>query len=422
MSVFKPKSWLSACLTLSDRIAHDFARAGQQCWPYLAVCLLLKVVLGTVLNQQGFFFQIYHLTTSTLFFQLQALTFVANQLMLGLVSLLFVAAVAHHAAARSLLSRQSLAPISLAIITTIITQIRWGAMANNVSQLMFGWPTHLSFLELALIGWACRFYWQGWQKLAHHFNWQHLTPLPLLVGILMSGLASWRYAQGRWLSFQPLTVEWWTTNLNNVTTPLGLTLGVMGLALIIWLGGLAPDSFTVNFSQIPLAASNLSAALIKGHLFGLPHPLNAHSVIDGYAQLAGYGQIVALCLVILMIKKHLTLAEQLATGLAFFNDSLGALFQMRLFFNRFLIFPFLLAPGLSAGLGSLLLEKRWLVPTTYLLPDGTPTLLTLFMGTNGQWLQLIVSALILMLSMGLYWPFVARMLQQESEVLPNDAR
>ncbi len=75
-------------------------------------------------------------------------------------------------------------------------------------------------------------------------------------------------------------------------------------------------------------------------------------------------------------------------------------------YNPILLIPFLLAPLVNMCVVALFLALNWLPAAVYPVPSGTPGPLIGFIGTNGNWLVLVLGIVLIAIDVLLYAPFV----------------
>ena len=77
-----------------------------------------------------------------------------------------------------------------------------------------------------------------------------------------------------------------------------------------------------------------------------------------------------------------------------------------------MLIPFLLSPLASMSIAWFFINFKMMPPAVYGAPDSTPSFLLGFIGTNGNWVALIVSFLGIAVSTAIYYPFL-KILEQE---------
>ena len=73
-----------------------------------------------------------------------------------------------------------------------------------------------------------------------------------------------------------------------------------------------------------------------------------------------------------------------------------------------------ISTALAEALGAICLSLGFLKPAIYDVPAGTPNLLFGFLASNGDWRYLLVVGVILVVSAGIYYPFVRKILKREA--------
>ncbi|MGO3399606.1 MAG: PTS transporter subunit EIIC [Lentilactobacillus parabuchneri] len=183
----------------------------------------------------------------------------------------------------------------------------------------------------------------------------------------------------------------------------------MGLLtdLLSWLAIGGPYTASPTFTDPP-ALANLNHALKAGTAYNAPFKYTATTLFHSFANFGGNGVILALIIAIFIFskrKKFLTVARW-STFPAIFNNNYAMMLGVPILYNPILLIPFLLAPLVNMCVVALFLALNWLPAAVYPVPSGTPGHLIGFIGTNGNWLVLVLGIVLIAIDVLLYAPFV----------------
>ncbi|GMA07914.1 PTS lactose transporter subunit IIBC [Tetragenococcus halophilus subsp. flandriensis] len=81
------------------------------------------------------------------------------------------------------------------------------------------------------------------------------------------------------------------------------------------------------------------------------------------------------------------------------------LFAAPIILNPYFFIPFLIAPVANIVIGKLFIDVLSMNGIMYVLPWATPSPLQLFLGTNFDWLSLILSIILIVVDVAIYYPF-----------------
>jgi len=157
-----------------------------------------------------------------------------------------------------------------------------------------------------------------------------------------------------------------------------------------------------------LSTDNLNYALEHNSLFNVPHPYTMSTVYYPFANFGGVGMMLALIFAIFIISRRHSTREiaGLALAPAIVNSPIAILVGLPVILNPILIVPFILTPLVNQGIAWFVIRIHLMPPPVYAVPEGTPGPLIAFLGTNGNWVALVVSLLCLTVSTLIYLPFV----------------
>ena len=232
---------------------------------------------------------------------------------------------------------------------------------------------------------------------------------------------------------------WRTFNLDAITTQnissligrhsnylLNISLSFFN-TLLVWLGFAEPANITTSAYSNEVRSNLIYALTHKS--FNVPYPFTPSSLYNGFANFGGVGVTLALGIGILWVGGHKN--QQKIAGLsvfpAIFNHGLPILFGSFVFLNPVYILPFILLPIINMLIASVLIFIHVIPPVVYPIPNGTPGILIPFIGTGGNWLTLLISALLMILDIIIYIPFIKlafeadkRLIKEQEEFKDED--
>lgn len=391
----------------------------QQKWPWLRSCyfglrktapllligILLQCLALSFFQPHGFFNVIYHLEDQKWLSKANMIVHSLSCIVFSMTLLLLCVAVAWHRG-RLFAKRESIPSMVTALFLLFLINFRVRRVpADGTGQIILS--GRIPFIEVLVIGLISAYFYH-WIKnyLRLKSIWSLATATVFLGGVLKGA---------RHLLNLGLFSNFSGTAFAEISSLLGddqhqvvtIIMREIGRNLFIWCGFISPDQVLIAHTDSDLSRANLSAALIKDNLEGLPHPLNIYSLSDSFAVLGGYGQLLALILLFLLFSSRRRWRRRAWRNLVpvFLNINSGFLAEIPVFFNVVLLIPFVFVPVISILLGAFAIDFGLIPPSVYQVPLNTPTFLNAFMGTNGHWSALIFTIIILLISMALYYPF-----------------
>lgn len=303
----------------------------------------------------------------------------------------------------------------------------------------------LSSLFLFILIWFCL--GQSNVLFNNHLLAQPFWFLSILVTILFSFLSNWARRWERktpllvWLpiiglvylstSFNDLANLFPNLDLNYAWQSLFFDLIGNGptqfITVLVWsllavffqlFGFPNPASLTGADFYLPVVTDNLNAVL--SHSSGkVEHLMTLYTLQSSFALFGGVGILLALALAILIVFRKKS-AGQSKTYLILsaiplvFDQPLPFLMSFPILFQPLLLLPMAISTALAEALGAICLSLGFLKPAIYDVPAGTPNSLFGFLASNGDWRYLLVVGVILVVSAGIYYPFVREILEREA--------
>ncbi|MDO4903073.1 MAG: PTS transporter subunit EIIC [Limosilactobacillus sp.] len=177
--------------------------------------------------------------------------------------------------------------------------------------------------------------------------------------------------------------------------------------VLSWLGfaeslRISNDMFSSEFFE------NLSYALTHRSIAHVPYPFTPAALYNGYGQFGGCGVALALIIAILWVSHHRnSRSVAKASSLpVFFNSNMPLIFGAVVMLNPIYVLPFIFLPIVNMLLASVLIMLHILPAIVYMVPNGTPGILTPLIGTGGDFWAVLWSVMFLILDVALYIPFV----------------
>lgn len=391
----------------------------QQKWKWLRSCyfglkkvssllligILIRCLMLSFFQPHGFFYEIYHLDKFSWISDANSVAHLLSCVFFDVALLLLCVAVAWYRG--SLFDEEEAIPsavVALILLFFINFHVK-RTPADGTGQVNLS--GNIPFIEVLAIGLIGAYFYHVGKKYLHLKSVWSFSMGTIVLGGAIKGLEH-LFSTNVFSNLSGPVLSGIGSLLSDDQHQLSsIILRETGRNLFVWLGFISPDQVLVAHTDSDLTRANLSAALIKGNLEGLPHPLNIYSLSDSFAVLGGYGQVLALLLLFLLFSRYRNHRIDAWKHLlpVFLNVNSGFLAEIPLFFNFVLLIPFILVPVISILLGTLALKSGLIFPSVYQVPLNTPTILNAFMGTNGHWGSLIFTLIILIISILLYYPF-----------------
>lgn len=211
------------------------------------------------------------------------------------------------------------------------------------------------------------------------------------------------------------------TPLKNVGTSLA------GCPILYSLGNLL---FTQGIHQSVIYSSILEPLLIvnmtenmAAYMAGDPIPniINV-SMVPGFGMMGGSGSTICLVIATLLFSKYKPSRDivKMAAIPGVFNINEPMIFGYPIVFNYALVIPFIAVPALGITIAYVATALGLMNPCVVQIPWTTPPLVSGFLATGGDWRAVVVQAIIIVLGVLIYLPFMkisekvqAKMLEAE---------
>ena len=179
------------------------------------------------------------------------------------------------------------------------------------------------------------------------------------------------------------------------------------LGNFLWLLGIHQS---VIYSSIlePLLIVNMTqnmAAYAAGE--AIPNIINV-ALVPGFGMMGGSGSTICLLIATFLVGRNKATrgVAKMAFVPGLFNINEPVIFGYPIVYNISLIIPFILTPALGIIIAYAATAMHFMNECVVYIPWTTPPLLSGYLATAGDWRAILVQALILILGVLLYIPFV----------------
>lgn len=197
------------------------------------------------------------------------------------------------------------------------------------------------------------------------------------------------------------------TPLKNVGTSLAGCLILYTLGNLLFTQGIHQS---VIYSSIldPLLIVNMTenmAAFAAGE--PIPNIINV-SMVPGFGMMGGSGSTICLVIATLLFSKYKPSRDivKLSMVPGLFNINEPMIFGYPIVFNYALVIPFIAVPALGITIAYAATAMGLMNPCVVQIPWTTPPLLSGFLATGGDWRAIVVQAIIIVLGVLIYLPFM----------------
>ncbi|AGB78357.1 PTS system, lactose/cellobiose family IIC component [Enterobacteriaceae bacterium strain FGI 57] len=236
-------------------------------------------------------------------------------------------------------------------------------------------PIIITLAIFATFGWGCDYFFN--RDLYEIVDWLIQSPLQnILQGI--TGVIALLFTQNG---------LWW--------------LGIHGTSIM----------YPITETTLLVAIQENGTALANN--LPLPH-IVTKPFLDAFGFMGGGGQTVGLLIALLICakRKDNRIISKIAAPATLFNINEPLIFGLPIMFNPVLIIPFLLTPIASITIAYTATALGLISKTSVLIPWTTPPIISAFLATSGDWRAAVLAALLIVLSVVIYLPFVLIMNHQ----------
>ncbi|GAO99331.1 PTS sugar transporter subunit IIC [Fructobacillus ficulneus] len=183
--------------------------------------------------------------------------------------------------------------------------------------------------------------------------------------------------------------------------------------ILFVLGISIPLDLTTGATDLAQVNANLNS-VYQSVMATLPQPQNIYSVITSSALIGGVGATLALALLLLLSRNK----ENRRIGLwtlipTLFDNNQIMAYGLPLFFRPLTLVPMILSSLWGSLAASVAIKVGFIRPVVFSVPNGSPHLLLGFLASQTPWRSLLVSFIVLLGAICIYWPFVKSLLAQE---------
>lgn len=195
--------------------------------------------------------------------------------------------------------------------------------------------------------------------------------------------------------------------LRHIGTGLWGCLILYSLGNLLWLFGI---HHSVIYSSIlePLLIINITENIAAYNVGkAIPNIINV-SQIQVYALMGGSGSTLCLLIATLLVSRSAAARNvaKLSIGPGIFNINEPVIFGYPIVYNISMAIPFVGVPALGILISYFATKVGLMGPAVIQVPWTTPVFINSFLATAGDWRSIIVQAVILVLGVLIYMPFV----------------
>lgn len=195
--------------------------------------------------------------------------------------------------------------------------------------------------------------------------------------------------------------------LRHVGTGLWGCIIIYSLGNFLWLFGIH-QSVIYGAILEPLLILNITeniSAYNNGQ--AIPNIINV-SQVQTFALIGGSGSTICLLIATFIVSKNSASrsVSKLALGPGIFNINEPVIFGYPIVYNISMIIPFVFVPALGILISYITTTIGWMSPAVIQVPWTTPMFLNAFFATAGDWRAIIVQAVIVILGILIYIPFI----------------
>ncbi|CAJ1176734.1 PTS system transporter subunit IIC [Companilactobacillus paralimentarius DSM 13238 = JCM 10415] len=255
-----------------------------------------------------------------------------------------------------------------------------------------------------IIGYLCGRLWVRFDDSKMQYRYKII--IPVFIVLLVSAILN---LAGLFLV--KLEIPTYVASFVTQHSPFNSLVYVLGMGfltdLLSWMAVGGPFSNNPTFNDAPSMA-NMNAALKSGSSWNVPYKFTDTTLFHSFANFGGSGVMIALIIAILIFSKK-TRNRNVAKWSIFpaiFNSHYSMMLGIPVLFNPVFLVPFLITPLFNMIVAAMFILLHWMPVSAYPVPLGTPGPLIAFIGTNGNWVTLVLGAILLVIDILIYMPFV----------------
>lgn len=255
-----------------------------------------------------------------------------------------------------------------------------------------------------IIGYLCGRLWVSFDN--SKIQQRYKIIIPVLIVLLVSAILN---LAG--LFVVKLEIPTYVASFVTEHSPFNSLVYVLGMGfltdLLSWMAVGGPFSNNPTFNDAPSMA-NMNAALKAGSSWNVPYKFTDTTLFHSFANFGGSGVMIALIIAILIFSKKNRNRNVAKCSIfpAVFNSHYSMMLGIPVLFNPVFLVPFLITPLFNMIVAAIFILLHWMPVAAYPVPSGVPGPLIAFIGTNGNWITLVLGAILLVLDVLIYMPFV----------------
>lgn len=178
-------------------------------------------------------------------------------------------------------------------------------------------------------------------------------------------------------------------------------------SFLAWLGLSGPYTQT-SYDSDPANVINSTFALKHHSAWDVPYKYTQTTLYHSFGTFGGVGSTLALVIAIIIVART-SRYHKVARWSIFpviFNSNQSILLGIPVLFNPIYLIPFVITPVFNMLVAAAAIFLKIMPPVTYPTPLETPSVLSAFIGTGGNFATLLVGILVIVLDVLIYIPFV----------------
>ncbi|KAE9560571.1 PTS transporter subunit EIIC [Companilactobacillus bobalius] len=255
-----------------------------------------------------------------------------------------------------------------------------------------------------IIGYLCGRLWVSFDN--SKIQQRYKIIIPVFIVLLVSAILN---LAG--LFVVKLEIPTYVASFVTEHSPFNSLVYVLGMGfltdLLSWMAVGGTFSNNPTFNDAPSMA-NMNAALKAGSSWNVPYKFTDTTLFHSFANFGGSGVMIALIIAILIFSKKNRNRNVAKWSIfpAVFNSHYSMMLGIPVLFNPVFLVPFLITPLFNMIVAAIFILLHWMPVAAYPVPLGTPGPLIAFIGTNGNWITLALGAILLVIDVLIYMPFV----------------
>lgn len=177
-------------------------------------------------------------------------------------------------------------------------------------------------------------------------------------------------------------------------------------SLLNWLGISYPSVALTNINNNGAVNANLNYALRHGNSWQVPYNHLGSSLMQSYGNVLALSFVILIVMLVASRQHYLRQLAKLNLLPATFNCGMGMIIGAPLLLNPIFLLPLTLLPVLNVSLAAAAISLHLLPFPAYPILNGVPAILMPFFSSNGSWVCLGFSVILLLIDIVLTLPFV----------------